>query len=173
MSETDHSKKMGKTMMWIAWGLFFALMIWFFQGALDKQHNPNQRPQLNLTQDGKNEVTLKRNRYGHYLSPGNINGSEVLFLLDTGATNVSIPANVAQDLNLPVLGTHYVQTANGSVKVQRTEIEQLSIGNIILYNVAANINPGMDTAEILLGMSALKQLEFKQSGQYLTLTEQY
>ncbi|MDN3653584.1 retropepsin-like aspartic protease [Thalassotalea ponticola] len=171
MSEFDDNKKMGKAMMWIAWGLFFVLMFWFFQGVLQKQHNPNQQPQMNLTQDGRSEVTLERNRFGHYLTNGSINGSDVVFLLDTGATNVSIPASLADNLNLPIMGYHYVQTANGSVQVQQTEIAELSIGNIILYNVAANINPGMKTNEILLGMSALKQLDFSQSGKYLTLTQ--
>ncbi|WNC72991.1 retropepsin-like aspartic protease [Thalassotalea psychrophila] len=172
MHKTDDTVKMGKGMMWIAWIIFFALLVWAFQGFLDKQQNPNAVPQVGLTSDGLAEVTLKRNKYGHYVSAGTINNEGVVFLLDTGATNVSIPAKLADKLNLPNLGNHYVQTANGRVKVYQTQIDQLSIGNIILYNVAANINPGMNTNEILLGMSALKQVEFRQSGQYLYLTEQ-
>ncbi|WP_371188172.1 TIGR02281 family clan AA aspartic protease [Thalassotalea maritima] len=171
MNDIDQSKKIGKTMMWIAWLLFFILAFMFFQNTLEKQANPNQRPELALTEDGRSQVILERNRMGHYVASGSINANDVVFLLDTGATNVSIPAVVARNLNLPILGSHYVNTANGSVKVQRTEIEQLSIGNIVLYNVAANINPGMQSNEILLGMSALKQLEFSQSGKYLTLTQ--
>jgi len=64
-----------------------------------------------------------------------------------------------------------VQTANGMVTVYKTEIEQLSIGNIFLYNVAAHINPAMKSDAILLGMSALKKVEFSQKGKLLTLRE--
>jgi len=41
------------------------------------------------------EVVLKRNRYGHYVANGSINGSQVEFLLDTGATAVAVPAATA------------------------------------------------------------------------------
>lgn len=172
MHNNDDSKKIGKTMIWVAWILFFGLLTWLFQGVLNKQNNPNQTPQVALNSQGLAEVTLQQNKWGHYVSNGTINSQNVTFLLDTGATNVSIPAKIADNLNLPNLGNHYVNTANGRVKVYKTSIDQLSIGNIILYNVAANINPGMDSNEILLGMSALKQVEFRQSGKYLYLTEQ-
>ena len=172
MNHEDPTKKLGKTMMWISWVIAIALLVWFFQGTLDKQWNPNKSPTVSLNSSGLAEVTLKQNRHGHYVTMGTINSTEVIFLLDTGATNVSIPARIADNLNLPDLGNHYVQTANGKVKVYKTVIDQLSIGNIILYNVAANINPGMNTNEILLGMSALKQVEFRQSGKTLYLTEQ-
>ncbi len=172
MNEVDPNKKIAKIMVWISWLLFLVLLVWLFQGVLDKQWNPNQVPQISLNSQGLAEVTLERNRHGHYVTMGSINNKDVVFLLDTGATNVSIPARIADKLNLPVEGSHYVQTANGQVKVVKTTIDQLSIGNIILYNVAANINPGMNADEILLGMSALKQVEFRQSGKFLHLTEQ-
>ncbi|WP_033075785.1 retropepsin-like aspartic protease family protein [Thalassotalea sp. ND16A] len=171
MQPIDDSKKIGKTFMWIAWILFFGLLVWVFQGTLNRQSNPNQTPTIALNSEGLAQVTLKRNKWGHYVSAGTINNESVVFLLDTGATNVSIPAKIADNLNLPNLGSHYAETANGRVKVYQTTIDQLSIGNIILYNVDASINPGMDTNEILLGMSALKQVDFRQSGKYLYLTE--
>ena len=97
--------------------------------------------------------------------------SSVTFLLDTGATQVSIPAHIADELQLESYGNYPVQTANGTVTVYRTKIDQLSIGNIFLYNVAAHINPAMKSDEILLGMSALKKIEFSQTGKQLTLRE--
>ena len=53
--------------------------------------------------------------------------------------------------------------------MNQTEINKLSIGQITLYNVDANINPGMQSGHVLLGMSALKQLEFTQRGNTLIL----
>jgi aspartyl protease family protein len=53
--------------------------------------------------------------------------------------------------------------------VAQTNIQRLSIGDIQLDNVRANLNPGFKANEILLGMSALKQLEFTQKGEWLVL----
>ncbi len=172
MAEKDPTQGITRIMTWIAWLLFIGFLVWFFQGTLDKQLNPNQKPDYALNSQGQAEVTLIRNKFGHYVTAGTINKETVTFLLDTGATNVSVPIHIAQGLNLPRLGSHYAQTANGTIKVYKTVLDELSIGPIILYNVAASINPGMESDEILLGMSALKQLEFRQSGKYLYLTEQ-
>ena len=120
---------------------------------------------------GQAEVVLKQNRQGHYVTRGTINEAQVVFLLDTGATQVSIPAHIADELQLQSNGSYNVQTANGRVKVYSTVLEQLSIGNIFLYNVAANINPAMKSNEILLGMSALKRVDFSQTGTQLILRE--
>jgi len=62
-------------------------------------------------------------------------------------------------------------TANGQVQVRATRINTLQLGPITLYNLEASINPGMDGNEILLGMSALKQIEFSQKGKFLTLRQ--
>ena len=55
------------------------------------------------------------------------------------------------------------------LSVARTELNSVSIGDITVYNVRANLNPGMNGEQILLGMSVLKQLEFTQRGEWLIL----
>jgi aspartyl protease family protein len=62
-----------------------------------------------------------------------------------------------------------VQTANGNLMVATTTIDELKIGDITLQNVEANLNPGMRSDKILLGMSALRHLEWSQRGDMLTL----
>lgn len=171
MTEDDPTNKIGKLFVWLAWIVAIALLMFFFQGVLDEQYNPNSQPQVSLNNSGQAEVILKQNRQGHYVTLGSINDNSVTFLLDTGATQVSIPAHIADKLQLESFGSYSVQTANGSVTVFRTKIDQLSIGNIFLYNVAAHINPAMKSDEILLGMSALKEVEFSQKGKQLTLRE--
>ena len=171
MTEDDPTNKIGKLFVWLAWIVAIALLMFFFQGVLDEQYNPNSQPQVSLNNSGQAEVILKQNRQGHYVTLGSINDNSVTFLLDTGATQVSIPAHIADKLQLESFGSYPVQTANGSVTVFRTKIDQLSIGNIFLYNVAAHINPAMKSDEILLGMSALKEVEFSQKGKQLTLRE--
>jgi aspartyl protease family protein len=172
MTKNDTSASIGKGFVWIAWIIGIALLVFVFQDLLDEQYNPNQDPKLSLQANGKAEVMLQQNRQGHYVTNGAINGTQVTFLLDTGATHVSIPAHIAETLSLRTQGQIRVQTANGTITVYQTEINELRIGNIYLYNVAANINPSMATNEILLGMSALKRVEFSQTGKQLILREQ-
>ena len=171
MTEDDPTNKIGKLFVWLAWIMAIALLMFFFEDELEKQYNPNSQPQVSLNSSGQAEVILKQNRQGHYVTQGSINEVSVTFLLDTGATQVSIPAPIADTLQLESYGSYPVQTANGKVVVYKTKIDQLSIGNVFLYNVAAHINPAMKNDEILLGMSALKQLDFQQTGKQLILRE--
>lgn len=171
MTEDDPTNKIGKIFVWLAWIMAIALLMFFFEDELEKQYNPSSQPQVSLNSSGQAEVILKQNRQGHYVTQGSINEASVTFLLDTGATQVSIPAHIAEKLQLESYGSYPVQTANGRVTVYKTKIDQLSIGNIFLYNVAAHINPAMKNDEILLGMSALKQLDFHQTGKQLILRE--
>jgi aspartyl protease family protein len=103
---------------------------------------------------------------------GFINGEPVTFMLDTGATDVVIPESIAKSLGLNRLAYSEASTANGTIPVYKTRIDQLSIGNIKLYDVPASINPSMTGEQaILLGMSALKQLELIQKNRSLTLIQ--
>lgn len=172
MSNNDVTTSFAKSFTWIAWIIGIALLVFIFQDILDNQYNPNQEPTLSLQSNGKAQVTLQQNRQGHYVTNGAINGNQVTFLLDTGATQVSVPAHIAENLSLQAGSKYSVQTANGSISVYQTTINELRIGNIYLYNVAAHINPSMDADEILLGMSALKRVEFRQTGKQLILREQ-
>ncbi len=172
MTEIDSTNKMGKIFIWLAWIFALALLVFFFQDVLDKQWDPNKDPQISLSSQGKAEVKLQQNRQGHYVVHGEINEMPVVFLLDTGATQVSIPAHIAEELQLKGNRESRVNTANGTTTVYQTKLQQLSIGNIYLYDVSAHINPSMQSNQILLGMSALKRVEFSQVGKQLILREQ-
>jgi len=172
MTEIDSTNKMGKIFIWLAWIFALALLVFFFQDVLDKQWDPNKDPQISLSSQGKAEVKLQQNRQGHYVVHGEINEMPVVFLLDTGATQVSIPAHIAEELQLTGSRESRVITANGTTTVYQTKLQQLSIGNIYLYDVSAHINPSMQSNQILLGMSALKRVEFSQVGKQLILREQ-
>ncbi len=147
-----------------------ALLTWFFAGVEERQYNPNADP-ASLVHAEAIEVPLRRNRYGHYLVNGQINGSTVAFLLDTGATDVVVPEATAQRLQLPYGRHSQAMTANGRVNIYRTRIRELQIGEIKLYDIDASINPAMAEGAILLGMSALGRIEFTQAGDTLTLRQ--
>lgn len=169
-AKNQRGNAISKVMVWLAWFGAIGLLAFAFNDMLEKQYNPNQAPE-SVTLGNTVDVTLKQNRYGHYLTQGTINDTPVTFLLDTGATQVSIPARVAERIGLPRLSSSYVNTANGRAEVYNTQIQYLSIGDIFLYNVRAHINPNIDSEEILLGMSALKKVEFTQKGKTLTLRQ--
>ncbi|MBT4160380.1 MAG: TIGR02281 family clan AA aspartic protease [Gammaproteobacteria bacterium] len=164
------STRAGQGMMTIAVILGMAMLTWYFGGVEEKQRNPNADPQ-SLIHLNSVEVPLKRNRLGHYLVNGIINGREVEFLLDTGATDVVVPETTAKRLGLAYGRRGQAMTANGAVTVYQTRIDELQIGEIKLYNITASINPAMSSGAILLGMSALGQIEFSQQGNTLTLRQ--
>ena len=67
-------------------------------------------------------VELRRGSDGHYHWPGSINGREVDFLVDTGATGTAISANLARELKLESLGTVQSNTAGGRFALSRVSL---------------------------------------------------
>jgi aspartyl protease family protein len=138
-------QKAGTGMIAAAFIIGLILLTLFFSNVEENQRNPNRSPESRIYQQAV-EVALERNRQGHYVVTGTINHE-------------------------PVEYRGRAMTANGWVTVYQTTIEQLTIGDIVLSNVKASINPSMDPPAVLLGMSALKQVEFIQKGESLTLRQ--
>lgn len=164
-------KKMGSVMIMAMWILLMLLLGYMFNHILQQQHNPNQKLQTLHPAAGITELELKRNRYGHYVSAGQINGHAVTFMLDTGATDVSVPAAIAHKIGLQRGRELIYQTANGQALVYATQLDEVALGGIKLRNIRATINPNVQDNDILLGMSFLKHLEFTQRGDNLTLRQ--
>lgn len=156
--------------MIIAWAAALFLATRFFGEWEQRQENPNTVV-ASEHGDGYVEVKLTSNRDGHFVMTGQINTRPVQFMLDTGATNVAVPESVAQTLRLERGDRVQVSTANGRTDAFRTTLQRLQIGDIVLYNVRALVVPGLDGEQVLLGMSAVKQLEFTQRGGTLLLRQ--
>src|SRR6056297_818638 len=169
--ETNEHKRMGLVMQVLAWLAFLGLGVSFFGGHLERQFNPNQQLETRIAGDGVREVVLQRNRFGHYVTSGSINGMPVTFLLDTGATGVAIPEAVARALNLERGRPVRTQTANGIAISYAVTLHRVSIGGIELDSVSATISPVLQTDEVLLGMSFLRHIEFSQRGDTLILRQ--
>lgn len=175
MNEQDRQaaeqRRLGGWMYIGFWILLFVILGGIFSRWLDHERNPNQNVVSRVTGNGVREVVLKRNRMGHYFASGDINGQRVEFMLDTGATDIAIPASVANELGLRRLGPVQYQTANGVARGYATRLHSVRVGKIVLHNLAAGINPGMDGDTVLLGMSFLKRIEFTQRGDKLILRQ--
>jgi aspartyl protease family protein len=123
----------------------------------------------------RREVKLPADSHGHFVADGAVNGAHIRFLVDTGATLVSIPAADATRLGIDYRkGRRGIsQTANGAVAFWRVTLDSVSVGGVTLTNVegAVHESAGLDTA--LLGMSFLNRTEMRREGTYLTLTKRY
>lgn len=163
-------RRAGRVMLVLAWGIGILLATKFFADWEQSRFNPNRQP-VSLVQGERIEVLLESNAQGHFVASGRINGEAVVFLLDTGATDVAIPAELAEKLGLARGAPVLLQTANGQTTGYRTVLGSLGLGDIVLRDVRAIVAPGFDGEQILLGMSALKQLEFTQRAGTLVLRQ--
>ncbi len=170
MSTQPVGKRAGRVMLVLAWGAALLLATKFFGDWEEAQRNPNQAPESRHS-SGYVDVHLASSRQGHYMANGTINGEAVTFLLDTGATQVAVPTRVAQRLGLQAGAAITISTANGRATAHRTRLQRLQLGDIVLTDVDALIAPGMGGDDVLLGMSALKQLEFTQRDGTLMLRQ--
>jgi aspartyl protease family protein len=170
-SNASNAGRVGALMTVLAWVVVLSLLGLFFSGWMDKLNNPNQQVRTQVSAEGVREVILEQNRAGHYVANGTINGHPVTFLLDTGATSVSVPAGVARTLGLKGGAPLRASTANGTITTYATRLDEVKLGNIVLENIRADINPRMHGDEVLLGMSFLRKLEFTQRGRELTIRQ--
>lgn len=170
-TQDNSGRTAGKGMLILSLAIGLALLTIFFDDLLQKRLNPNRHPTSIELTSGTREVTLKRNRQGHYIASGEINSIPVTFLIDTGATDVAIPENIANQAGLPKGEARQAATANGIVSVYSTKVGSLTLGNISLHDIDASITPSMFNDTILLGMSALRQIDFSQVGAALTLKQ--
>lgn len=124
---------------------------------------------------GPASVTLAADTRGHFLVEGQVNGAPVRFLVDTGATMISLPLADARRLGIDTSkaqrGT--AMTANGPTQVYRVKLDTVRVGGLVLYNVDALVHEGPGLEVALLGMSFLSRVEMLREGERLTLTKRF
>lgn len=161
MSRGDGSvRRTGLGMMLLFWALFIGAGAWWFHGFLEQQRNPNAHL-VNAVTGQDDSVVLERNRSGHFMATGRINGEPVEFLLDTGATYVAVPADMADRLGLERAGSAWFNTANGRVRGDLTTLDEVSLGGFTAGQVRGSISPGLDGEVALLGMSFLNRFDIE------------
>ncbi len=119
-------------------------------------------------------LTLNADAQGHFFAQGSINGEPLRFLVDTGATFISLGAADARrariDLSKGERGT--TMTANGVARVWKVRLASVKVGDITLRDVEATVHEH-DLPIALLGMSFLNRMEMRRDGTSLTLTQRY
>lgn len=123
---------------------------------------------------GASKVVLSAGSGGHFLTLGQINGQTVQFVVDTGATMVSMSVADAQRI-----GLHYkngqvglVSTANGVIPAWRTRLNSIRIGDVTVYDVEALVSSGA-MPYVLLGNSYLGRFQMTRTNDQLVLEKRY
>jgi clan AA aspartic protease (TIGR02281 family) len=118
---------------------------------------------------GSGSIELSRARDGHFHIDGAIQGAPVRFLIDTGASTVSISQALAARIGLDCQAAAIFRTANGTVQGCSSRVSELEFGPFRIGNAAVAILPDL-TSEALLGMNALRQVRMEQEADKLRLS---
>lgn len=123
---------------------------------------------------GRQNVTLAADARGHFFTLGSINGGSVRFLVDTGATLVTLPVAEAKRLGINYLQGQRGQmhTANGVTQTYRVKLDSVRVGDVEISNVDAVVSES-PMGIILLGMSFLNRMEMQRDGHSMTLTKRF
>lgn len=119
-------------------------------------------------------VSLFADSSGHHFANGTINGATMRFLVDTGASMVSIGVSDARRA-----GVDYrrgipasTQTASGPAVVWKVRLDTLRVGDITMHGVDGLVHEN-DLPFVLLGMSFLGRMDMQREGERLVLRKRY
>src|SRR4051794_10018875 len=107
---------------------------------------------------------------GHFWVDAKVNGRDVKFLVDSGATTTTIDRDTAQAAGIQISSRRdqYVRTGNGIVRVASGRADELTVGGITRHGVALQIADNDDLS--VLGMNYLSSLSrWSVEGRWLVL----
>ena len=124
--------------------------------------------------DASGRIVMAADTRGHFYTNGSVNGNSVRFLVDTGATMISLGAADARRMGLDFNGGQkgMSQTANGQTMVSKIQLDTVRIGDVTLHNVDALIHQ-TDMPVALLGMSFLNRMDMQRDGNTMTLKKRF
>ena len=120
----------------------------------------------------RQQLSIARGMGGHYWTAGSINGQNVQFLVDTGASSVAMNEAQAKRLGLDYQTRGQpmqVNTAGGVVPAWRMTLNSVKVGSLEVLGVEAAIIAGGSPSEVLLGMSFLNRVGWREEQGVLRL----
>jgi len=119
-------------------------------------------------------ITIQGDLRGQFQVTGTVNGASMLFMVDTGATFVSLGRSDALKAGVDFTKGEpaFMQTANGVVRAWRVSLDTVRVGDVTLRNVDGIVH-GTDMPFALLGMSFLNRMELRREGTSLQLRQRY
>ncbi|MCG8324359.1 MAG: retroviral-like aspartic protease family protein [Thiotrichales bacterium] len=122
----------------------------------------------------KKSVTIAPTANGMYLVNGSINGYQVEFLVDTGATLIAMNKHNAKRIGLNYkieAETGSTYTASGIDTVYLMTLDKVRVGDIELQDVEASVHDSDHPHVILLGNSFLGKLDLQREGKLMMLSK--
>lgn len=152
------------------WGFMIALIVWvsifvvaynFFASA--------QAPRVAIVNEDSSgkEIVILRSKDGHYYVRGKINSYPVDFMVDTGASIVSISYDLARSINLPRGAPANFSTAGGNMIGEIVSAVDIEVGNIKVNGLAVSV--GIQGNIALLGQNFLRRIDVIQSDDKMIL----
>jgi len=120
------------------------------------------------------ELIINLSQDGHFYMDVKVNGVAMRFMIDTGASDITISLDEAKRIGInpkTLLFNKPYQTANGTSWGANINLEETEVGNVKFRNVSASVN-NAEMGTSLLGMSFLrrfKKYEFYQDKLVLTI----
>lgn len=147
--ELPHALKITAVWMLLGLALFLGVQAW--------QH---RQQQSRFVADG-GVIEIRRGPDGHYHWPGTVNGREVRFLVDTGASSTAISLALARELGLESLGSVQSMTAAGPTRGEQVRADIALQGGVRAERLRIVALPGLGE-QPLLGMNVLGRLRWQQ-----------
>lgn len=113
------------------------------------------------------QISVPQSADGHYYLTLNINEVPVQFVVDTGATSLVLTKRDAARVGVEPDELAYIgvaNTANGQVRTAAVWLDQIELGGIKDYSIAAQVNGGEMNGS-LLGMDYLNRFSSVEFGQ--------
>jgi len=153
--------KTGLIPMMIFWfavmGLLYVLMTHYLK--------PKQAQVL-----ANGDLVINRSQDGHFYTPGIINGREVKFMVDTGASLVTVSERFAQKAFIRGGAPTMFKTANGDRPGRVVEGVGVSVGPVSVTNVRVGVGlRGGTEDDALLGQSFLSKFDITMSQNRMVL----
>ncbi|MDH3636280.1 MAG: TIGR02281 family clan AA aspartic protease [Gammaproteobacteria bacterium] len=135
----------------------------------------NQSIAGNFKKPDRSSMKIYPDSLGMYYVKGAINGQPTRFLVDTGATFVTMSGRKARSLKIDYLRgiRSTAQTAAAIVPVFQIKLESVSIGGIRLPNVDATVIAGDQPVDVLLGNSFLQHTRMQKAGSVLEIRQRF
>ena len=124
----------------------------------------------------KAQLSIARGNNGHYQVAGSIEGHPVQFLVDTGATSVAMNESQARRLGIDyrVKGLPMkASTASGTVNAWRVKVDRIKVGSLEVLGVEGAVIEGEAPVEVLLGMSFLNRVRWREEQGVLMLESKF
>ncbi|WP_394560587.1 TIGR02281 family clan AA aspartic protease [Aquipseudomonas alcaligenes] len=124
----------------------------------------------------KAQLSISRGAGNHYWVAGSVDGHPVQFLVDTGATSVAMNEGQARRLGIDyrVVGMPMVaSTAGGNIRGWRIKLDSVKVGGLEVLGVEGVVLEGDSPTEVLLGMSFLSRVRWREENGVLQLESKF